>query len=70
VRTSTHSNGFCITRVCISLSLSSSAGVAWRLDVCVVFEAFLVVWRRQLSLCGVPPQGVVFKSPLISEWVV
>jgi hypothetical protein len=27
--------------------------------VCVVFEASSAVWRRQLSLCGAPPQGVV-----------
>jgi len=38
--------------------------------VCVVFEAFWAVWRRQLSLCGAPPQGVVCKAPHISEWVV
>ena len=24
------------------------------------------VWRRQVSLCGAPPQGVVCKAPLIS----
>jgi hypothetical protein len=30
----------------------AGTGVAWRLGVCVVFEAFLTVWRRQLSLCG------------------
>ena len=28
-----------------------------------------VVWRRQLSLCGAPPRGVVCKAPLIFEWV-
>jgi hypothetical protein len=48
----------------------AGAGVAWRLGVCVVFEVSLAVWRRQLSLCGAPPQGVVCKAPLISEWVV
>ena len=48
----------------------AGAGVAWRLGVCVVFEASWAVWRRQLSLCGAPPQGVVCKAPLISEWVV
>ena len=48
----------------------AGAGVAWRLGVCVVFEASPAVWRRQLSLCGAPPQGVVCKAPLISEWVV
>ena len=47
------------------------AGVAWRLCVCcLVFEASSAVWRRQLSLCGAPPQGVVCKAPLVSEWVV
>jgi hypothetical protein len=33
-------------------------------------KPFWAVWRRQLSLCGAPPQGVVCKAPLISEWVV
>ena len=47
------------------------AGVAWRLYVCcLVFEASSAVWRRQLSLYGAPPQGVVGKAPLISKWVV
>jgi hypothetical protein len=41
----------------------AGAGAAWRLGVCVVFEAFLDVWRRQLSLCGILPQGVVCKTP-------
>jgi hypothetical protein len=39
--------------------------------VCVLsLKPFWAVWRRQLSLCGAPPQGVVCKAPLISEWVV
>ena len=38
--------------------------------VCFVFEASWAVWRRQFSLYGAPPQGVVCKAPLISEWVV
>ena len=41
----------------------AGAGVAWHLGVYVVFEAFLAVWRRQLSLCGIPSQGVVCKTP-------
>jgi hypothetical protein len=36
----------------------AGAGVACRLGVCFVFEAFWAVWRRQLSLCGALPQGV------------
>ena len=48
----------------------AGAGVAWRLCVCVVFEATWAVWRRQILLCGAPPQGVVCKAPLISGWVV
>jgi hypothetical protein len=46
------------------------AGAAWRLGVCVAFEATWAVWRRQLFLCGALPQGVMCKAPLISEWVV
>jgi len=37
----------------------AGAGVAWRLSVLVVFEACLAAWRRQLSLCGAPPQGLL-----------
>jgi hypothetical protein len=34
------------------------AGVAWRLGVCVVFEASWAAWRRQLSLFGAPRRGL------------
>jgi hypothetical protein len=33
----------------------AGAGVAWRLGVCVVFEAFLAVWRPNafnMRMCG------------------
>jgi hypothetical protein len=38
--------------------------------LCCVLEASWVIWYRQISLCGAPPQGVVCKVPPISEWVV
>jgi hypothetical protein len=51
------------------------AGVSrgtWVCVCCLVFVAPCVVWRRQLPLCGVPSQGIVYKAPapLISEWGV
>ena len=51
-------------------AVRAGADVAWRLGVCVVFEAFWAAWRRQLSLWGAPPQRAVCKTPLIFEWVV
>jgi hypothetical protein len=42
----------------------------WRLGVCVVCEAFLAVWRRQLSLCGAPcdPERYQRHASWFSPW--
>ena len=57
---------------------SECAGVVWAgagvgrvaLVCALSLKPFRAVWRRQLSLCGAPLQGVVCKAPLTSEWVV
>jgi hypothetical protein len=43
------------------------AGVAWRLGVCIVFEATWAVWRRQLSLLNLL-DGAGSRAHYVARW--